>query len=159
MISNESEPSGIINSVAGSNDTSSNTSNDLLNLFLRTRTNINAPSLDSSVWDFLTLRDLYQLRSVSKLTFVALGMVEYNRCRDGKGKVIFSTSLVQINYIIPHQFLIFGAPPLTMLYLSRLSRPLSCISRRPRHQLRCKVWRGSVHSSTCLFEGDAQGGK
>jgi hypothetical protein len=70
--------------------------NDLLDLFLL-RTNEDgvssssssddAPSttrLDSSATlDFLTLRDLYQLRSVSKRTFSALKTVEYTRCRDG----------------------------------------------------------------------------
>ena len=57
----------------------------LLGLFLWT--NVNVPRLDSTVaWDFLTLRDLYQLQSVSKSTFSALEMVEYNRCRDVKGR-------------------------------------------------------------------------
>ena len=46
--------------------------NDLLTIFLRT----NNKSLDSSVWDFLTLRDIYQLRSVSKVTYEELALVE-----------------------------------------------------------------------------------
>lgn len=53
---------------------------DLLGLFLGTN--------NDTVWDYLTLRDLYQLRSVSKSINDALDMVEYNRCRDGKGKHI-----------------------------------------------------------------------
>ena len=40
------------------------------------------------MWDFLTLRDIYQLRSVSKFTYEELALVEYNRCRDGKGEII-----------------------------------------------------------------------
>ena len=61
---------------------------DLLGLFLGTN---NDKRLDSSsVWDYLALRDLYQLRSVSKSINDALDMVEYNRCRDGKGeRIIF----------------------------------------------------------------------
>ena len=51
-------------------------------------TNANAPRLDSSVWDFLAIRDLYRLRSVSKSAFESVEKVEYNRCRDGKGTSI-----------------------------------------------------------------------
>ncbi|KAL7493687.1 hypothetical protein ACHAWT_010569 [Skeletonema menzelii] len=57
-------------------------SNDLLNLFLRI--NEEGEKIDSSATlDFLTLHDLYQLRSSSKRTFSALKTVEYTRCRDG----------------------------------------------------------------------------
>ena len=74
--------------------TCSRTSNnhfDLLGLFLGTN---NDKRLDSSVWDYLTLRDLYQLRSVSKSTNDALDMVEYNRCRDGKGEHIMKLCVI-----------------------------------------------------------------
>lgn len=50
--------------------------NPLLTLFLRTDT------------DFLTVRDLYQLRSCSKLTYQALEFVEYDRCRDGNDYLV-----------------------------------------------------------------------
>mmetsp|Transcript_30569 Transcript_30569/g.64684 ORF Transcript_30569/g.64684 Transcript_30569/m.64684 type:complete len:1068 (-) Transcript_30569:106-3309(-) len=83
--SNETEPS--INSKTSCPPAASR-DNDLLNLFLRANTNNNTPRLDCSVWDFLTLRDLYQLRSVSKFTFSALEMVEYNRCRDGNDYLV-----------------------------------------------------------------------
>jgi SNF2 family DNA or RNA helicase len=64
-------------------------SNDLLDLFLRINEDGRSSSpattrLDSSAtFDFLTLYDLYQLRSISKRTFSALKTVEYTRCRDG----------------------------------------------------------------------------
>mmetsp|Transcript_5871 Transcript_5871/g.12767 ORF Transcript_5871/g.12767 Transcript_5871/m.12767 type:complete len:1099 (+) Transcript_5871:135-3431(+) len=58
----------------------------LLHLFLRI--NANAPRLDSSVWEFLTLGDLYQLRSLSKRIRSALQLVEYNRCRDGNDYLV-----------------------------------------------------------------------
>lgn len=65
-----------------------NNSNNLLNLFLRINEDGDPSSsdvrLDSSVTlDFLSLHDLYQLRSISKGTFSALKSVEYTRCRDG----------------------------------------------------------------------------
>ena len=50
--------------------------NPLLALFLRTDR------------DFLTVRDLYQLRSCSKLTYQALEFVEYDRCRDGNDYLV-----------------------------------------------------------------------
>lgn len=50
--------------------------NPLLTLFLRTDT------------DFLTVRDLYQMRSCSKLTYQALEFVEYDRCRDGNDYLV-----------------------------------------------------------------------
>ena len=50
--------------------------NPLLTLFLQTDT------------DFLTVRDLYQLRSCSKLTYKALEFVEYDRCRDGNDYLV-----------------------------------------------------------------------
>lgn len=56
---------------------------DLLGLFLGTTAG--APRLDASAWDFLTLRDLYRLRGASRAAHEALRMVEYGRCRDGKG--------------------------------------------------------------------------
>ena len=59
--------------------------NNLLSLFLRTNDTLR---LDSSIWDYLTLRDLYQLRSVCKFTYEELKLVEYNRCRDGKGMFV-----------------------------------------------------------------------
>jgi hypothetical protein len=40
----------------------------------------------SSSWGYLSLRDLYQLKCVSKATYESLELVEYNRCRDGKGE-------------------------------------------------------------------------
>ena len=42
----------------------------------------------SSSWDYLSLRDLYQLKCVSKEIYKSLEWVEYNRCRDGKGESV-----------------------------------------------------------------------
>ena len=67
-------------------DASNFSPSSLLHLFLRI--NANAPRLDSSVWEFLTLRDLYQLRSLSKHIRSALQLVEYNRCRDGNDYLV-----------------------------------------------------------------------
>jgi len=92
----------------------SSTMNDLLSLFIlrstgtnvNTNTNTTATDTDndkisphqqqqhsqqlvvdtSSSWDYLSLRDLYQLKCVSKATYESLEWVEYNRCRDGKGE-------------------------------------------------------------------------
>ena len=59
--------------------------NELLSLFLRTN---NSPLDSSAVWDYLTLKDLYQLRSVCKRTYDELKLIEYNHCRDGNGTII-----------------------------------------------------------------------
>ena len=61
-------------------------SSDLLNIYLRINTN--TPRLDSSIWDFLSLRDLYKLRILSKSTRIALEMVEYSRSRDGRDYLV-----------------------------------------------------------------------
>ena len=42
----------------------------------------------SSSWEYLSLRDLYQLKCVSKEIYKSLEWVEYNRCRDGKGESV-----------------------------------------------------------------------
>lgn len=58
---------------------SSSIANNLLEIFLG-----NCNGVDSTAArEYLQLCDLYQLRSVSKLTHKALEFVEYNRCRDG----------------------------------------------------------------------------
>lgn len=85
------------------------TMNDLFSLFIlrstgtnvNTNTNTTATARDkfsprqhsqqlvvdtSSSWGYLSLRDLYQLKCVSKATYESLEWVEYNRCRDGKGE-------------------------------------------------------------------------
>jgi hypothetical protein len=63
------------------------TANPLLDLFLRTNdANDGVPRLDSSIWEFLTVRDLCRLRSCSRTIYDALELVEYNRCRDGRGE-------------------------------------------------------------------------
>jgi len=56
--------------------------NELLSLFIRTN---DSPLDSSAVWDYLTLKDLYQLRSVCKRTYDELKLIEYNHCRDGNG--------------------------------------------------------------------------
>ena len=49
------------------------------------------PRLDSSMWEYLNVRDLCRLRYCSKITYRALEVVEYNRCRDGRGEsIVFS---------------------------------------------------------------------
>ena len=58
--------------------------NDLFALILRT--GARGPCLDSSIWDYLSLRDLYQVRMVSKFAYEQLAWVEYNECCDGKGE-------------------------------------------------------------------------
>ena len=93
--------------------------NNLLSLFLRTNDTLR---LDSSIWDYLTLRDLYQLRSVCKFTYEELKLVEYNRCRDGKGiqKCIYIIVLgsVILDFIESHLHIL----------LHRLSCSIPCLS-------------------------------
>ena len=59
--------------------------NELLSLFIRTN---DSPLDSSAVWDFLTLKDLYQLRSVCKHTYDELKLIEYNHCRDGNDYLV-----------------------------------------------------------------------
>ena len=59
--------------------------NELLSLFIRTN---DSPIDSSTVWDYLTLKDLYQLRSVCKHTYDELKLIEYNHCRDGNDYLV-----------------------------------------------------------------------
>ena len=62
-------------------------SSPLLNIFLRVNTT--GPRLDAaSTYDFLTLRDLYLVRTICKPIRLALEAIEYNRCRDGRDYVV-----------------------------------------------------------------------
>ena len=62
-------------------------SSPLLNIFLRINTT--GPRLDAaSTYDFLTLRDLYLVRTICKPIRLALETIEYNRCRDGRDYVV-----------------------------------------------------------------------
>ena len=81
-----SEPEGISSSMSSS-ISSSSSSSPLLNVFLRINTS--GPRLDAaSTHDFLTLRDLYVVRTVCRPVRAALTTVEYNRCRDGRDYLV-----------------------------------------------------------------------
>jgi len=60
--------------------------NYLFTLLLRTGTQHHGPCIGTYIWDFLSLRDLCQLRMVSNGTYLQLAWVEYNGCGDGKGE-------------------------------------------------------------------------
>jgi hypothetical protein len=64
---------------------SSSANNPLIALFLRTNAEF-GPRLDSSAWDYLTVRDLCRLRASSRTVYDSLEFVEYDRCRDGRGE-------------------------------------------------------------------------
>jgi len=82
----EEEAAPPISSSSSSSSSSAN-NNPLLALFLRTNADsVGCPRLDSSAWDYLTVRDLCRLRASSRTVYDSLEFVEYDRCRDGRGE-------------------------------------------------------------------------
>ena len=65
---------------------SMNDDDNLFTLLLRTWAQHHGPCIGTYIWDFLSLRDLCQLRMVSNDTYLQLAWVEYNGCGDGMGE-------------------------------------------------------------------------
>ncbi len=143
MLSSPSRPPPrAVEEEAAPSSTSAN--NPLLALFLRTNAEF-GPRLDSSAWDYLTVRDLCRLRASSRTVHDSLEFVEYDRCRDGRGEgavcepsrpmqddVMFASSVGTHCYSILMIPSPSPTPPLPhpLIDLARLPSAISRISRR-----------------------------
>jgi hypothetical protein len=102
------------------------TDNPLLDLFLRTNdANDGVPRLDSSIWEFLTVRDLCRLRSCLRTIYNSPELVEYNRCRDGRGeKSIVHTHTADITATLSSVFCSFYIKKLRIHHIISSRHPL-----------------------------------